>query len=199
MKQDVNLYQAGLQPQKSQPTAIGALAVCVAVLCLISGISLYMHSRTTALSQSRDRVLERKEELARNVAELRKKARERDDRELRKRIRRLEAKARARRKLLDVISRRDTSRRNDFTPFLRAMARQHVPELWLTRFRIDLEDPSLRLSGRTTESEQIPNYLLRLSREEVFNGLTFRKLRAERLEKQPDLVAFTLASDTGSE
>ncbi len=197
MKQDVNLYQSGLLPRKEPLTAFGALCLLVAVLCVAGGLSLYWQHRTDSLEQGLERAHKRQEKLESEVARLREKADDRGLRDLRQKVRHLGARERARRELLDVISRSGASRHNDFAPFLRAMARQHLSRLWLTRFRIDLEgEPSLRLSGRTTESELIPEYLLRLSREEVFNGFTFRKLRAERLEDDPEILGFTLASET---
>ena len=196
MRQEVNLYQAGIRPQKSHLSPLRVLLFLVAFTCLLAGVSLYTQHRATELNRELGKIQARKQTLSKQVDELREKVSQQADRDLRQRIRELEAKKRARRQLVDVISQTGASRQQGFAPYLKALARQHLPELWLTEFRIDLKaQPSLRLSGRTTDSQRIPDYLLRLSQEEIFSGFTFKTLRAERLEKQPDIVGFTLASE----
>lgn len=196
MKQEVNLYQAGLGPKKSPLSALRVLLLLLVVICLLTGISLYAQHRAAELNRRLESVQAQKQTLSKRVEELQAKVSQQADRDLRQRIRKLQAKKRARRQLVDVLSQTGTSRQQGFAPFLKALARQHLPELWLTQFRIDLEaDPSLRLSGRTTDPQRIPDYLLRLSREEIFSGFTFKRLRAERLEGQPEIVGFTLASE----
>lgn len=197
MRQKVNLYQAGIRPQKSLLSGARALLVLAVVICVLAGISLYQQQRTTQLRQRLEEAQATREPLQNRVEELRQKAAQQKDQKLRSRIRELKAEQKARRQLADLISRSGTSGKKDFAPFLRALARQHLPNLWLTEFSITLEGtPTLRLTGRTTVSEQIPEYLLRLSREEVFSGFSFRTLRAERLEEEPEVVEFTLASET---
>lgn len=196
MRQEVNLYQAGIRPQTSHLSALRVLLFLVAFVCLLAGISLYTQHRATELNRGLEKIQAQKQRLSKRVEELREKVSQQTDRDLRQRIRKLQAQKRARRQLVDVISQTGASRQQGFAPYLKALARQHLPELWLTEFRIDLEaHPSLRLSGRTTDSQRIPDYLLRLSHEEVFSGFTFKRLRAERLEKKPDIVGFTLASE----
>ena len=195
MRQEVNLYQAGVRPSKSPLGLSRMLLALLAALCLLGGISLYAQQRTAELSRTLEQAEARRDPLQKEVSELREKVSQQTNQELRRQIRDLEAKREARRQLVDVLSRTGTSRQKDFAPFLEAMARQHLPDLWLTEFSIDLEGtPTLRIAGRTTESEQIPAYLIRLSREKVFSGLTFTTLRAERLDDRSDIVEFTLAS-----
>lgn len=195
MRQEVNLYQAGVRPSKSPLGLSRMLLVLLAALCLLAGISLYTQQKNAELSRSLEQAEARRDPLQKEVSELRKKVSQQSNQELRQQIRDLEAKREARRQLVDVISRTGNSRQKNFAPFLEAMARQHLPQLWLTGFSIDLKGtPSLRISGKTTASEQIPAYLIRLSGEEVFSGLTFTTLRAERLDERSDIVEFTLAS-----
>ena len=171
------------------------LLVLLATLCILAGISLYSQQMNAGLSRDLERAEARKAPLQKEVSELREKVSEQSNQDLRHQIRDLEAEREARRQLVDILSRTGASGQKDFAHFLEAMARQHLSKLWLTEFSIDLEGtPTLRISGRTTESEQIPAYLIRLSREEVFSGLTFRTLRAERLDDDSDIVKFTLAS-----
>ncbi len=195
MRQEVNLYQTGLRPRKSPLSGARMLLVLLASLCILAGISLYSQQRNAELSRDLERAEAKRDPLQKEVSKLRKKVSQQSSQDLRRQIRDLETQRKARRQLIDVLSRTGTSEQKDFAPFLEAMARQHLPKLWLTEFSIDIEGaPTLRISGRTTESEQIPTYLMRLSREEVFSGLTFTTLRAERLDDDSDIVKFTLAS-----
>jgi cell division protein FtsL len=195
MRQEVNLYQAGVRPQKSPLSVSRMLLVLLAALCLLAGISLYAQQRNAELSRDLKRAEAQRDPLQKEVSELREKVSQQSNQDLRRQIRDLETEREARRQLVDVLSRTGASGQKDFAPFLEAMARQHLPDLWLTEFSIDLEGtPTLRISGRTTESEQIPAYLIRLSGEEVFSGLTFTTMRAERLDEDSDIVKFSLAS-----
>jgi len=196
MRQEVNLYQAGILPQKSHLSGTRTLLLLALVLCILAVISLYQQQRTAELRQRLKEAETTRQPLQKEVEDLRQRASQQSDQDLQRRIRKLEAEKKARRQLVDIISRTGSSEQKDFAPFLKALARQHLPHLWLTRFRIDLGGtPTLRLTGRTTVSEQIPEYLFRLSREEVFSGFSFRTLRAERLEEEPEVVEFTLASE----
>lgn len=195
MRQEVNLYQSGLRPRKTPLSLARMLLVLLAAICLLAGVSLYTQQKNAELSRTLERAEARRDPLQKEVSELRERVSQQSSQNLRRQIRDLEAERQARRKLVDILSRTGTSRQKDFAPFLEAMARQHLPQLWLTEFSIDLEGtPSLRISGKTTSSEQIPEYLLRLSREKTFSGLTFTTLRAERLKDRSDIVEFTLAS-----
>lgn len=197
MRQEVNLYQAEVRPKKTFLNALSVLLLLIGTLVLLAGISLYAQHRVAELTQRLDKVQDRKQTLSQRVEELQNKVSQQGDRDLRQRIRKLEAKKRARQQLVNVLSQTGTSGQQGFSPYLKALARQHLPKLWLTEFRIELDpSPSMRLTGRTSDSQQIPEYLLRLSQEEIFSGFTFKKLQAERLEKRPEIVGFTLASET---
>ncbi len=195
IKQEVNLFTPELRPQKG-PSALTYLLLGLALLvCLMATATLYIEHRIQEWEQRLEATQAEQNELRAEVEELRQEATEGPDEPLRERIRELSARRDAKSGLVDLLSQRETELQEGFAPYLEAMARQRVSDLWITSFRIDLEErPELRISGRTTVSEQIPHYLQRLSREEVMSGLTFEQLRARQVEQEEELLSFTLYS-----
>ena len=66
-----------------------------------------------------------------------------------------------------------------FAEYLRAFARQSVDGLWLTGFDITGAG-ELELRGRVLRPDLVPNYLQRLSREEVLAGRSFARFEMNR-------------------
>lgn len=62
-----------------------------------------------------------------------------------------------------------------YAEFLRGLARQSVSGLWLTGFAMESAG-SMEISGRTFTPALVPEYILRLNREPVFQGHAFSAL-----------------------
>ena len=60
-----------------------------------------------------------------------------------------------------------------FSPYLTGLARQTMPEVWLTRIVISDAGRSLLLQGQTVSPEKVPEFLLSLAGEEIYIGREF--------------------------
>jgi len=67
----------------------------------------------------------------------------------------------------------------DFGDFLRGLARQSVPGLWLTGFSFDARSGGLEIRGRTLDPALLPEYIRRLNREAAFQGRAFASLKID--------------------
>jgi hypothetical protein len=59
---------------------------------------------------------------------------------------------------------------------MRAFAKQSLNGLWLTSFSIDSRSEQLNISGRTLQSELVPEFIARLSNEPALKGKLFSAL-----------------------
>ena len=195
MQQEVNLYQIGQKERKISWMGISFLVLLLLQCGVFAGISLYTQSRSQEWDRKLQAMQKQENNLQKQVEELEKKKKvsDRDYKELRENIQELGNKWKARRRLLEVFSSSGSTQQQGFAPFLQVLARQNISNLWLTGFEIDLQGkPSLRLRGKAKDSERIPEYLMRLSKEEIFSGYKFEKLSAERRDNSTGAIAFTL-------
>lgn len=93
-----------------------------------------------------------------------------------------------------------------YSNYLRAFARQVVPDLWLTGFAISAAGKHIAIDGATLRPDLVPKYINRLRGEPVMQGRLFAMLtmRPPKVEGQqepgtvkttPAYLLFTLSSD----
>ncbi len=66
--------------------------------------------------------------------------------------------------------------RSGHAEYLRALARQAQPQVWLTGFSVKPETKALEIDGQTLDASALPAYLRRLNSEERFKGRPFAHL-----------------------
>jgi hypothetical protein len=64
-----------------------------------------------------------------------------------------------------------------FSRYLGALARQHVPGVWLTGVQIGAKDSDLVIKGRALESQMVPAYIRALNREAPIAGRRVAELQ----------------------
>lgn len=76
---------------------------------------------------------------------------------------------------------------DSYAEYLRGLARQAVPGLWLTGFAFDATGGGLEIEGRTVDPALLPEYIRRLNKERAFQGRAFAALRLSegKLENLP--------------
>ena len=86
-----------------------------------------------------------------------------------------------------------------YSEYMRAFARQIVPGLWLTGFRIDTAQ--LSLMGGALNPELLPAYIQRLGHESVMQGKTFADLQMRQGKglQGGRYIEFSLQSNPASE
>ncbi len=86
------------------------------------------------------------------------------------------AKLAQRERVLQVTHLNLTQSHGGFSPYVRGLARQGLPGVWVTGLTVDGQPLQLSLSGRALKKELVPDYVRRLNAEPAFAGKTFAGL-----------------------
>lgn len=93
-----------------------------------------------------------------------------------------------------------------YSEYMRAFARQVVPGLWLTGFRVTGDAAHISLKGHVTSPELLPAYIQKLGREPIMQGRHFSNLKMQQPETdaakgtaKPHYVSFELSSNPDGE
>lgn len=93
-----------------------------------------------------------------------------------------------------------------YSEYMRAFARQVVPGLWLTGFRVAGDAAHISLKGHVTSPELLPAYIQKLGREPIMQGRNFSNLKMQQPEAdaakggaKPRYVSFELSSNPDGE
>ncbi|MCR8923044.1 hypothetical protein NO559_09685 [Dasania sp. GY-MA-18] len=104
----------------------------------------------------------------------------------------LESAIRFRRQLLASIDPDDQYQQKGFSEHLNGLARQQLQGLWFTEIILGKQGGQMALVGYTLKPEYLPQYVQRLSQEQVFNGQQFNVLRMAQAEKQRNALRFEM-------
>jgi hypothetical protein len=93
-----------------------------------------------------------------------------------------------------------------YSEYMRAFARQVVPGLWLTGFRVAGDAAQISLKGHVTSPELLPVYIQKLGREPIMQGRNFSNLKMQQPEADatkgtaiPHYASFELSSNPDAE
>ncbi len=198
MMQQINLYQEELRAIKARFSAHTLLVNCgvmTGAIVLIVGYGLWriygLGDEINALKFAHSQA---EQQLSRVRAELAARA---IDPEIGARITELETLLAQRNQLRALLERDDRPADQLNSDYFVALARGHIPGLWLTEIRIGGGARQLRIKGRATDPEHVPRYLEALSREPVFSGSRFTVFQidqAKNPEQAGSALEFTLAT-----
>jgi Tfp pilus assembly protein PilN len=86
--------------------------------------------------------------------------------------------------LIDHSSFTPQNERVGYSDIMIALARLHLPSLWLTHIGIEKNGTRLQIEGETEASESISDYLSRLTKEPIFSGIGLEILKIENRSKK---------------
>lgn len=195
MMQQINLYQPLFRKQQkvfSVKTMLQALVVVVAGMVLLLLFNQWQLSgiqrQATVLKQQRDGLTRRIVELSQQFP-LKK-----EEPQLRVAVEREKGRLASRERVLATLQQRALGNLHGFSEHLAGLARQRMPQLWLTRVAILQGGVETRLAGSTYDGEQLPQYLQRLAAESAFQGTEFRYFLMNRSPQQPRQLDFSISS-----
>ena len=180
MTQQINLFNPIFLRQKkyfSFVTILQALA-----LVLIGAMSFYAYAvfQTGRLSKEVDeankRLVQEKARLSLVGVEFgpRKK-----NLELEKQVVELEKKVKEREDILGIQKGGGIGQGRGFSEYMRAFARQSVSGLWLTNFNMSGGGSKMIVVGRALRPDLVPDYLKRLGNERIMRGQPFSTLEMQ--------------------
>ena len=92
----------------------------------------------------------------------------------------LEQKETMQQYILQTVNQSSASPEKGYAALMRAFAKQSLNGLWLTSFSIDSASEQLNISGRSLQSELVPEYIARLGNEPALKGKLFSALNMSR-------------------
>lgn len=111
------------------------------------------------------------------------------------RSRQLERELAERRNALNLLRSGGAGETTGFARRMEALARQHIDGVWLQRVVLAGDSHTLSLTGYSADADQIPRYLLALSREAALAGTRFDDFFIDRQGKsEPKAVRFRASS-----
>lgn len=197
MKQQINLYQSAIRPEKqlfSGRALLQTAPLAVVALLLTYGIGAYrvntLGEEMELLHQQDSSATQRAERLVAVIAEL--NGGEDLSRQLEKQMRAMNELE----TLLDLLRELGLGDTTGFSRYLKSLARQRLDGLWLTRIALSGSGAQTVLEGKALDAELVPLYLQHLSAEPPFVGKGFTRFTIERPEDlAPGVVTFSMHSE----
>lgn len=207
MSQQINLFNPVFLVQQKYFSllmivrALGLILICSALFYAYAVYQVSEMSRQSGIDRKRfeaEEVI-----LAQQSAEFSPKQ---SNQLLQDEIKQLENKLAEAKKLSDTLRSGAAGNSTGYSEYMRAFARQMIPGLWLTKFKLEGGATNISLSGGVLTPELVPAYIQNLRREHVMQGKSFAALQIKLIEGNNSgkltiepYVSFTLQSTPGIE
>ncbi len=114
----------------------------------------------------------------------------------------LESQLNARRQIINLMQRGELGNTEGFSEYLRALSRQAVDGLWITRFQASGAGEKMTISGRALHPAHVPAFIHQLKQEKIMVGKIFETLEMntpvekeepdKKLSSLPPYIEFNL-------
>jgi type II secretory pathway pseudopilin PulG len=203
VRQQVNLYQPLFRKQEKKFSATAMLQSIGVILVAIVLLIAWTQWQVTVLKGERERAdqqlvaaAKRLEEVARQFGGGAQGETVEDE------VARLEQQLATKQQIRGVLGQGLFGNTQGFSDYFTALARQHLPGLWLTGFEIVGAAEQLTLQGRSASGEAVPRYVQKLAAESRLAGIEFRVFQIERPTTEGKPAAaylnFTLKTASGA-
>lgn len=194
--QQINLYQPIFRKQEkifSAKTMVQGAALIALGMLVFFGYAAWqtrsLEAQVAQFQRQRDDAARRVTELARAMPERSKSTALEQD------VTRLRGELRSKQQVVARLADHSTGNTSGYSAHLEGLARQRLPQLWLTHIGLRRGGSTVELRGSALNPEQVPQYLQRLSAEPAFSGVEFRQFTLSRPEKAPQQVDFVLLTE----
>ncbi len=177
IQQDVNLFQPEFHPKKEYMTIWHSGVCIVFAMIIFAALGWQQKNTLTSLQEKVVKLSEKEhaisEEILRVSAAQRKKLGGgiNDEDIILK-----EADLIARRALLESLVGEEQGTTEGFSEYLAALSRQHIKGSWLTGIAIERGGQEIAVAGNVLNPKIAPQYLINLSKEDIFKGKKFNVL-----------------------
>lgn len=177
-RQNINLYHAEFRREQSWLTLRVAGWASAAVLALTVLLSVQAQLELDYVRSEEARYQSQLAMISSELAQLKKAMGKQGIREeTLARITKTRAELQANENIMTMLGMGGETAFKGFSPYMAALARQHVKGLWITDFRVSETDQELIMMGKMRQAELLPSYLQRLSGEAAFSGREFHAFR----------------------
>jgi hypothetical protein len=193
--QQINLYSEILKQEQQQTGLKFATMALAALIALFTLVSVYLwwdiYTSGNKLKQTQQALNEQQNRMH---ALLAKQALNQPNIELIAEIEQWQNNLNETTQALQLLDSKRSVLSKGFSYYLKALAIQPNPEVWLTSIHIDGQNEEVKLEGSTFKPQQIPQTLQQFQRKPALKGLTFGKLVMHQSEKIPGQMDFILGS-----
>ena len=195
--QRVNLYTEALRPKREALRADTALLILLGLLLLLLASMVWARLGVADLQRQVQQLTDDNDRRAAEVAGLAAQMAARPGAEsVQAALDASNARIQQQQQLLGRIQGL-VADAGGFAEPLAALARQSIPQVWLTRVELLPVTQELRLEGATRQPEWLPVYLDRLGSESVFHGRKFSQFTLQREDDDAQSVSFRIATPAG--
>lgn len=181
MSGQINLYNPALRKKKAYfPARVFMLALATSALILFgwTGFIVYQtHKLELRTLDAQTQLSQAKEDLAKVTAEKIPRAK---NQRLEAQVKDFEVRVVSLLKVSAELKKGDFGNASGYSGYLRAFAKQRVEGIWLTGVTIADHGNDIGLQGQALQALLLPQYLQRLSNEEVLRGKAFDSLEMQR-------------------
>lgn len=185
MSQQINLFNPIFMKQRkvfSLLTMLQALGMVVLGSVLFYAFAWYQVGRLD--TQYAENLRQFEAEQARFAKFSAEYSPEQSNRLLRDEVQQLERQLAEQSNLVDTLKSGVIGNTVGYSQYMSAFARQVVPGLWLTGFKVSGDGTQINLNGAVTDGKLLPDYIQRLNRESSMQGKSFSALQMQQVKIQ---------------
>ena len=195
MIQQVNLYQEILQQNSIRPVINRYIIGSTVVILLLIGMSIYstvnLNNTKNSLQQTKQRLIEAETRV--QLLQVQYPKRQMNTL-LTQEISRSQNILASLSRVIHLLTDKESDQTQGFSRYFSALARQSIPDVWLTTIYINAQTNNLQLQGSTYIAEKTPEFIQKLHNESVFQGKHFEKLIMNQAEEPENQIDFTVSS-----
>lgn len=201
IQQQINLYHPIFRKQEKKFSAKAMLQSGAVVIAGITLMYVYSWWQVNSLKTQEARI-EREQQIAmKQIEEMTKRiSGQAADPLLKQEVARLESLLETTQRMRDLLQQGRAGNTQGYSNHLIAFARQHTAGVWLTGVSIVGGGDEIKVEGRTTEPELVPQYLQKLSAEKSLSGTQLNTFVISRPEAKkgpaPHYVEFLATTAT---
>lgn len=186
MSQQINLFNPIFMKQRkyfSLPTMLQALALIVLGSLVFYAYARYQVGQLDKQYAENTRRFESDQvRLASLAAEF---SPQQSNQLLQDEVRQLEKNLADQTELVDTLRSGVIGNTAGYSQYMSAFARQVVPGLWLTGFKVTGDGGQISLNGAVIDGKLLPDYIRRLGREPSMQGKSFSTLQMQQVKSIP--------------
>jgi hypothetical protein len=181
MRQQINLYQPIFREERKALSGRSVAVGLALIVAGLAGVSSYAAQRIVDLEATvqtlRHQTAHQQEQLAQASDLHAARAKPAD---LEARIKKLRIALAEREQALQLLQSGTAGQTQGFAARMEALARRHVPGLWLDGVRLSGTSSTMSLQGSTTDPDNVPRYLRSLAEDAVLAGARFDEFVIQR-------------------
>jgi hypothetical protein len=186
MSQQINLFNPIFLKQKKTFSAVNMLDALALLIVGVAVFYAYASIETLNLDrQSVETARQYNQSKARLAEASLRYAPKKIDASLEAEVSDLQAQLNSRKATLDNLGIGLLTNGVSYAEYMRALARQSLAGLWLTRFRVGKGGAEMEIVGRALQPELVPSYIHRLNQERAMHGRAFDSLSMTQRESAP--------------